>query len=98
MDLLDRIDHWGRIAPNRIAHESSHRALTYGELLRRSDSVAAYLAEHLPDDKSPVAVVGHKEPEMLVAFLGTVKAGHPYIPIDTSIPAERAPRIIEVGA
>ena len=31
---------------------------------------------------------------MLVAFLGAVKSGRPYVPIDTSIPAQRVERIV----
>ena len=93
-DLLERIDGWGQIQPDRIAHVSGNRALTYGELLRRSDALASHLARSLPDDGSPVAVLGHKEPEMLIAFLGAVKAGHPYIPLDTALPTQRVERIL----
>src|SRR5215469_15351863 len=94
MDLLDHIDHWGRTAPDRLAHVSRHGLLTYGELRRRSDALAAHLKRTLPDDRSPVAVLGHKEPEVLVAFLGAVKAGHPYAPIDTIVPPQRVERTI----
>ena len=34
-------------------------------------------------------------PENVDFILGCVKAGHPYIPIDTSIPLERVANIIE---
>jgi D-alanine--poly(phosphoribitol) ligase subunit 1 len=94
MDLLGQIDSWSRQAPDRLAHISGGRVITYGELARRSRAVAAYLADRLPDDRSPVAVLGHKEPEMLVAFLGAVSAGHPYIPLDTSLPAQRVDQIV----
>lgn len=97
MSLLDRIDAWGRTAPQRLAHRSAGRVLTYGELRQRSDALAASLCEDLPDDGAPVAVVGHKEPEMLVAFLGCVKAGHPYVPVDVAMPARRVERTIELA-
>jgi D-alanine--poly(phosphoribitol) ligase subunit 1 len=97
MDLLDRIDRWGLIAPQRVAHASGDRRLTYHELRRRSDSVAAYLREMLQADRSPVAIVGHKEPEMLIAFLGAGKSGHPYIPLDTALPEQRISRITEMA-
>lgn len=51
----------------------------------------------LPDDRSPIAVRGHKEPELLIAFLGAVKSRHPYIPLDASIPAPRVERIIALA-
>jgi D-alanine--poly(phosphoribitol) ligase subunit 1 len=94
MTLLERIDAWRRSHPDRPAHVSRHGRLTYADLVRRSDAVAAHLARVLPDDRSPVAVLGHKEPEVLVAFLGAIKAGRPYVPIDTGVPPRRVERIV----
>jgi D-alanine--poly(phosphoribitol) ligase subunit 1 len=94
MDLLARIDSWARVAPERIAHLGSGQTLTYAELSARAEALATHLARQLPDDHSPVAVLGHKEPEMLIAFLGAVKSGHPYIPLDTSLPVSRVERIV----
>ncbi len=94
MHLLEQIDRWGHLTPDQPAHISDGRVLTYGELLTRSDAVAAWLDAELCDSRAPVAVHGHKEPEMLVAFLGAVKSGRPYVPIDISIPAQRVERII----
>lgn len=94
MDLLERIQHWGETAPDRVAHISGEKQLTYGELWHRSDIVAAALLRSFPDDHLPIAVYGHKEPEMLIGFLGAIKAGHPYLPIDCSIPPQRVQSII----
>ena len=41
-----------------------------------------------------MAVCGHKEPELLIAFLAAVKAGHPYVPIDDALPPQRIARIV----
>ena len=95
MDIIDAIDRAARVFPDRIAHISDVRTLTYGELGKRSDALAAHFTEHYPGDKSPVAIIGHKEPEMLTGFLAAAKSGHPYIPIDVSIPAYRAEQIVE---
>jgi D-alanine--poly(phosphoribitol) ligase subunit 1 len=95
MHLLDRIDHWGRTTPDRIAHRSGARTLTYGELLARSDALAAWIQAELGDTHVPIAVHGHKEPEMLIAFLAAVKSGRPYVPIDYSIPPARVDRILQ---
>lgn len=97
MDILASIDRWGRETPDRVAHRSGDRVLTYGELLRRSDTLAGWLAQDLGDGHAPIAVRGHKEPEMLIAFLGAVKCGRPYVPIDLAIPEARADRIIETA-
>src|SRR5579862_2208723 len=95
MDLIARIDNWGAIAPERPAHVSNGNTLTYGELRAQSDALASWLTQQLGENRAPIAVIGHKEPEMLVAFLGSVKSGRPYVPIDLSIPAQRAERIVE---
>jgi D-alanine--poly(phosphoribitol) ligase subunit 1 len=97
MDLLAAIQRWAATAPNQIAHQSGDRSLTYQELNLYSDILATYLSSSLADDGSPVAVIGHKEPELLVAFLGAVKAGHPYIPIDISAPTQRVRSILEIS-
>ncbi len=73
MDLLARIDRWGKETPEKVAHVCGTRRLTYGELLLRSDALAGYLVGTLSDDHSPIAVLGHKEPELLIAFLACVK-------------------------
>ena len=95
LDLIARIDGWARIASQRIAHVSANRSLTYGELTSRSDSLACRITNLLPADGSPIAVIGHKEQEMLIAFLGAVKSGHPYIPLDISVPTQRVERIVQ---
>src|ERR1700744_1907491 len=95
MDLLARIDQWGEISPAKAAHVSGDRILTYAELRSQSDALAAHLSTKLGDNRSPIAVIGHKEPEMLIAFLGAVKSGRPYVPIDISIPTQRAERIVQ---
>jgi D-alanine--poly(phosphoribitol) ligase subunit 1 len=97
MNLIERIDRWGKLSPDAIAHVSEDRTLTYGELCRRSDALALYLAERFGNDRAPVAVLGHREPEMLVAFLGVVKSGRPYVPIDTTLPDERVQHILAIA-
>ena len=69
-------------------------SLTYAELTRQSNTLAESLSKQLPDDHSPIAIQGHKEPEMLIAFLGAVKSGHPYIPLDSSLPSQRVETIL----
>ena len=96
-DLIERIDSWGTIAPQRLAHISGDRSLTYSELIRRSDALAEHLAATLPTESCPVIVLGHKEPELLIAFLGVVKSGHPYVPVENNLPPQRLQRIVDVS-
>jgi D-alanine--poly(phosphoribitol) ligase subunit 1 len=97
VNLIEQIDHWALAAPNAIAHISGDQRLTYGELRRRSDALAAHLTIRFGDDCAPIAVLGHREPEMLIAFLGTVKSGRPYVPLDTVLPQQRIDKILAIS-
>ncbi len=97
MDLIERIDQWSCKTPERIAHHSGKQTLTYAELTHQSNTLAESLSKQLSDDHSPIAIQGHKEPEMLIAFLGAVKSGHPYIPLDSSLPSQRVEKILETA-
>ena len=97
MDLIEKINHLGEIAPNRLAHINGDQFITYQDLQEGSDALAAYFWRTLPHEHSPLALLGHKESEMIVGFLGAIKAGHPYIPIDTSLPAQRIKSVLEIA-
>ena len=95
MNLIERIDHWATVAPETVAHISGNRSLTYGQLRNGSDALALHLTERFGDDnRRPIAVLGHREPEMLIAFLGAVKSGRAYVPIDTALPQQRIDKIV----
>ncbi len=94
MDMLATIDGWAARVPERVAHVSGAARLTYGALRARSQRLAAHLAAVLPDDRSPVAVIGHKEPELLVAFLAAIRARHPYVPVEAALPPARIAAIV----
>ena len=97
MHLLDQIAEHVRNSPGKVAQVSDARQITYGELGARSDALAAWLDQELGEKRCPVAILGHKEPEMLVTFLAAVKTGRPYVPIDQSTPAARVERVMEVS-
>jgi D-alanine--poly(phosphoribitol) ligase subunit 1 len=93
MKLLHSIHDFSISHPDSPAFISPNREINYKELWQQSEHVANWiLTKRLPKD-SAIMVYGHMEPEMIVSFLGCVKSGHPYIPIDTSIPLERIDRI-----
>lgn len=92
--VLQRIHSAALTHPHRIAHISDDRHLTYAELWGRASVLAAQLQQQHTGQDGPVAIRGHKEPEMLIGFLGTVLAGRAYIPLDSSLPEARVERII----
>lgn len=96
MKLLDKIREHSINIPERTAIADYHgKSFTYDQLEQYSDRIAAYLQEHIPDDKSPVVVYGHKQLYLPVIFLGCVKANHPYCPVDSSEAGERIQMILD---
>jgi len=106
--LIEIIDQWAFTCPARVAHHYRKHTLTYAELKTDSDALALWIHETLDavnesdgranlGTKAPIVIYGHKENEMLIAFLACVKAGHAYVPIDTSVPLERVRQILEAS-
>ena len=98
MDFLDAILAWGARSPDRVAHTSAGSHLTYGALIGRAATLARWIDAAFPDDRRPIGVLGHREPQLLVAMLACALTNHPYVPIDDSTPAERVSRIAERAA
>ena len=92
MKMLNTIKDFSHIHPDTLAYISPTEELTYGELWRQSEQVAAFLLKQ--NKQKPVLVYGHMNASMISSFLGCMKAGIPYIPVDTSIPTERVLKII----
>lgn len=88
MRMLNKIKDFAETYPEKIS-----KKMTYRELWCQSEQVATYILKQRIKMDSPIMIYGHMDPEMLVFFLGSVKSGHAYIPIDTSIPIERIKRI-----
>ncbi|QHW23261.1 non-ribosomal peptide synthetase [Rhizobium leguminosarum bv. viciae 248] len=65
------------------------REMTYSEFDRTSDGVAAQLATAGVRPGDRVATLLPRSPEMLVAWLGIIKAGAAYVPLDIDTPAAR---------
>lgn len=95
MKLLEKIDYWAKNTPFSIAYRYKEESINYRELNESSNSIAGWIAKHKGNDKSPVVVLGHMQPEMITVFLGCVKAGYSYIPIDLSVPLARIKAIME---
>ncbi|MGG2016029.1 D-alanine--poly(phosphoribitol) ligase subunit DltA [Bacillus sp. S10(2024)] len=95
MKLLEQIEKWALETPDQTAFVWRDAKITYKQLKEDSDALAHWISSQSGDDRSPIIVYGHMQPEMIVCFLGCVKAGHAYIPVDVSIPADRVLRIAE---
>jgi D-alanine--poly(phosphoribitol) ligase subunit 1 len=93
--LLKTVQHISKKYPERDAFVNGEAVLSYGDLWEKSNRLASYIGSLQLEPKSPIMVYGHMDPEMLISFLASVKSGHPYIPVDLSIPADRVSSISE---
>ncbi|MGX9964893.1 amino acid adenylation domain-containing protein [Roseomonas sp. F4] len=74
------------------------RAMTYGELDRRSAALAGALAARGIGPGDVVAVALERSFELIVALLGTIRSGAAYLPLDATHPPARIARILATAA
>ncbi|MFL6313372.1 MAG: non-ribosomal peptide synthetase [Terriglobales bacterium] len=78
-----------KLRPLAVALEYEGRLLTYSELDQRSNRVARRLQKEGIGPERIVALYSEPGIEMMVAILGTLKAGAAYMPLDPAYPTER---------
>ena len=93
MFLLEALKKHAVQIPERCALITAGERLTYARLWERSEAFASYLNEKHPV-KDPVMIYGHKEEDFLCCMIGALKAGRAYIPVDITLPADRAEQIV----
>ncbi len=78
-----------------IALVVEEEQLTYRELNRRANQLAAYLGKLGVGPETPVGFCLERSPEMVVGILGILKAGGTYVPLDPAYPKERLAFMLE---
>jgi amino acid adenylation domain-containing protein len=78
-----------RRQPDRTAAKLGDDELTYGELDRRSDDLARYLASTGVGQEEIVGVALTRGLDVFVALLGVLKAGAAFVVLDPTHPANR---------
>ncbi|MFJ5675631.1 amino acid adenylation domain-containing protein [Streptomyces sp. NPDC093097] len=81
--------------PRAQAAVHHERTLSYRELKCGSDALAARLYEAGVRHGDTVGVLGGRSLEALVAFLGVLKAGAAYVPLDHSTPSRRLQAMVD---
>jgi len=75
--------------PDAVAVVSGGRAMTYGELDRRTNQLAHVLRSRDAGRGKRVGLCVERGADMLAAVLGILKAGAAYVPLDPAFPDER---------
>lgn len=81
------------VAPERVAVVDARGIMRWGEL---AEAVSAWMAAATAAGARadvPLLITGHKEPAFLVAILGCLRLGVPFVPVDVINPPERITRI-----
>jgi len=81
--------------PNAVALQFEDQELTYDQLNARANQLARHLVKVgvLPGDV--VGIYMERSVEMILALLGTWKAGAAYVPLDPTFPRERLAFVFE---
>jgi amino acid adenylation domain-containing protein/non-ribosomal peptide synthase protein (TIGR01720 family) len=85
----DLVDAQATRTPDAIAITCDGVALTYAELVTRTNQLANHLVERGVGPDTLVAISVERGLEMVVGLLGILKAGGAYVPLDPAYPSDR---------
>jgi len=85
----EMVEAQARLSPDAVAVSCEGESLTYRELNRRADRLAAMLRRLGAGPESMVGVCATRSIDLVVQLLGVLKAGAAYVPLDPDYPAER---------
>ncbi|WP_344892958.1 amino acid adenylation domain-containing protein [Nonomuraea antimicrobica] len=92
--LHEVFEEWADRTPEAPALRHAGRTVTYGELERRANQLAAALRAYGVRPEMPVAVLLEPGPDLVTAVLGILKAGGVYLPLDPAHPESRRAGIL----
>ncbi len=80
--------------PEAVAVVEGRRALSYGELARRSGRRAAEMAREVEGPETIVAVTVERSTELIVELLAVLRTGAAYLPVDPEWPESRKQEVV----
>lgn len=86
-NVIDFLRNAAEITPDKTAVSDPYgNHLSFLEVDEKSDLVGAYLVEKYACTDRPFAVIARRNVRSLIMFLGIVKSGNYYVPIDEDLP------------
>ena len=92
-NVLTWLEDSAKRTPNKIVFADEHNEISYKDFVQEAQTMAAGLAK-IVKPCSPVAVLGNKSVETLVAFFASIYAGCFYVPLNPAHPNDRKQRIL----
>lgn len=80
--ICDLIEEWAQKQPDHIAVSFGERKITYAELDNATSHIAWLLLQRGVKSGDTIPVLAQRSPEMVICFLGVLKTGALYVPID----------------
>ncbi|MBO4861700.1 MAG: AMP-binding protein, partial [Firmicutes bacterium] len=93
--VLGRLDRAAELWPDRTMLKDSERSLTFSEFSGLSKRIGTALAARIEAGK-PVAVLSGRHVFTPAAYLGIVRAGCFYAPMDGDVPKARLNQVLSV--
>lgn len=93
--IPERFEKIVRMYPNRIGVKARTQQMTYAELNDVANRLADILVAQLGGGQGPVGLLFPKGIPLIVAILGTLKAGKICVPLDPSLPQSRISHMLE---
>ena len=93
--VLKWLDNSAKVYADKTAFTDSSRSVTFGEFNAISKSIGTFLAGKVPAG-SPVVVMSGRHVMTPAVFLGVVRAGCFYAPMDATMPVSRLNQILKV--
>ena len=95
--LAELVGEWATERPDSAAIEDGDKRLTYAELDTAAGGVAAGLLAAGVGAEEPIGVCLPRSWQTVVAFLGTLRAGAAYVPLDPDHPPARRRALLEIA-
>jgi D-alanine--poly(phosphoribitol) ligase subunit 1 len=95
MNLLDSFIAWAEKDPGRLALEIDNHTYPYGELHKRSGTIASWLLQNTKTAHPRVGILARKSIEVFSGILGTAWVGGAFVPLNPKFPKERLRKTME---
>lgn len=87
--LTDRLEHWARVAPDRVfvaqrERGGDWRTISYAQMLDRARRIGQALVRRGLSPERPIAILSENSLEHLGLALGAMWVGVPYTPVSTA--------------
>lgn len=93
--VLERLDHAASVYTDKIIFKDPEGSITFGEFDKLTKSIGTYIAG-LASAGDPIAVMSGRHIYTPACFLGAVRAGCFYAPMDGDMPKTRLNQILSV--